>query len=86
MRAIDMNANEIKTCVGRILAEIMAAKGLEAPQLAGDTVLLGGSLGIDSLDLAALVVNLTQISQKDPFAEGFIEFRTVRELVRLYAD
>jgi acyl carrier protein len=86
MKAVDMNANEIKRCVGRILAEIMAVKGLKAPQLAGDTVLLGGSLGIDSLDLAALVVNLTQISQKDPFAEGFIEFRTVGELVRLYAD
>jgi acyl carrier protein len=86
MRAIDMNADEIKTCVRRILTEIMAAKGLKAPQLADDTVLLGGALSIDSLDLAALVVHLTQISHKDPFAEGFIEFRTVGELVRLYAD
>ena len=81
-----MNANDVRAHAARILAEIMTAKGLEATRLADDTVLLGGSLGIDSLDLAALVVNLTQISQKDPFAEGFSEFRTARELIRLYAD
>ena len=81
-----MNANDVRAHAARILGEILAAKGLEAPRLTDDTVLLGGSLGIDSLDLAALVVTLTQISRSDPFAEGFIEFRTAGELIRLYAD
>ena len=53
--------------------------------MADDTLLLGGRLGIDSLDLAAIVVNLSEIAQNDPFANGFIEFRTVGELARLYA-
>jgi len=81
-----MNAAEIRARIVRILGKIIAAKGLPAPDLGDDTVLLGGSLGIDSLDLAELIVTMTEECRKDPFAAGLLEFRTVGELVRLYAD
>jgi acyl carrier protein len=42
-------------------------------------------LGIDSLDLATIVVQLTEATGEDPFQGGFIEFRTVGELTRLYS-
>lgn len=70
----------------RILTETLQAKGQAVPDLGDDTALLGGGLGIDSLDLAGLVVNLTETTGKDPFADGFVSFRTIGELARLYAD
>jgi hypothetical protein len=46
--------------------------------------LLGGNLRIDSLDLAMLVRELEELNGHDPFAGGFIEFRTAGELAKLY--
>lgn len=81
-----MTADQVQEEITRLLAEIMASKELEQTAVAGDTLLLGGALQIDSLDLAAIVVNLSEQCDKDPFSEGFIEFRTVGELAQLYAD
>lgn len=80
-----MNAEHVKEQIQTLVGEALAAKGMSAEPLTEDTPLLGGTLSIDSLDLAAIVVNLSEIAQKDPFAAGFVEFRTVGELARLYA-
>ncbi|HYD30436.1 MAG TPA: acyl carrier protein [Azospirillaceae bacterium] len=66
--------------LGRILAE----KGEALPPLAADTVFLGGTLPIDSLDLATLLVVLEQRTGQDPFRTGFRQFTTVGELASLY--
>ena len=81
-----MDIEQARREVVRILTETLKAKGQAVENLGDDTRLLGGSLGIDSLDLAGLVVNLTEATGKDPFANGFIAFRTIGELARLYAD
>jgi acyl carrier protein len=71
--------------IQEMVSESLAAKGLQSQKLTEDTLLLGGTLNIDSLDLAGIVVGLTEITKRDPFQEGFIEFRTVGELASLYA-
>jgi acyl carrier protein len=71
--------------VRRILSGMVRARGEQAPRIDESTVLLGGrDLTIDSLDLATLVVELEQITERDPFRTGFKDFRTVGELLRLY--
>jgi len=71
----------IKSIVQRMLED----KGLKGASIEPDTELLGGSIAIDSLDLAMLVRELEDVVGHDAFAEGFVEFRTVGELARLYA-
>lgn len=39
---------------------------------------------LDSLDLGLVIVLLEEKSGKDPFSKGFIPFRTVEELAKLY--
>lgn len=72
---------EIKRAVGQILED----KGADVPDITPDTELLSGALAIDSLDLAMLVSELEGIMGHDPFARGFVDFRTAGELARLYA-
>lgn len=72
---------QIKSIVQRMLED----KGVKAAKIEPDTELLGGAINIDSLDLAMLVRELEDVVGHDPFAEGFIEFRTAGELAKLYA-
>lgn len=81
-----MNAQQAQEQIKKLVSDALIAKGLGPQPVTEQTLLLGGALGIDSLDLAGIVVNLSEISRKDPFADGFIEFRTVGELARLYAS
>ena len=67
------------------VAKQLAQKGVSASKISGETPLLGGDLQIDSLDLASIVVELSEKTGKDPFARGFIYFRTIAELAGLYA-
>ncbi len=64
----------------------IADKGETAPPIDENTPLLGGSLPIDSLDLAVIVTQLRDTAGRDPFANGFINFQTVGDLARLYAS
>lgn len=64
--------------------DLQAAKGLPASAVQRDSVLLGEALGIDSLDLATLVVALEEHTGLQPFASGFVLFKTVGELVDLF--
>ena len=81
-----MSNTEILGQIQRILADLVSAKGMQIGTVDESTQLLGGDLPIDSLDLATLVVELEQVTGRDPFVAGFIDFRTAGELSSLYAQ
>jgi acyl carrier protein len=81
-----MSHSEILVHIQRILLDLISAKGMRMGTVDESTELLGGDLPIDSLDLATLVVELEQVTGRDPFQAGFINFHTVGELSRLYAQ
>ncbi len=59
-------------------------KGLKPPPLSRETI-LDGSLGLESLDFAELVLRLEQVFGTDPFSSGTIpEVRTLGDLCLLY--
>lgn len=71
-----------------VLAEIRqarASKGLPDADISTDSVLLGESLELDSLDLAMIVVSLEEQTGMTPFRDGFVMFRTVGELANLFS-
>ncbi|MGB8771463.1 MAG: acyl carrier protein [Candidatus Korobacteraceae bacterium] len=80
-----MGVAQLVSLIDKLVQDALNQKGLPPQPVSGETVLLDSSLGIDSLDLAAIVVQLSEETGKDPFEEGFIDFRTVGELARLYA-
>jgi acyl carrier protein len=79
-----MTESQVLEQINHLLAELMNAKGSPVPRVVAETELLGGEIDIDSLDLATLVRELEEASGFDPFADGFIEFRTAGELAKLY--
>lgn len=79
-----MTEAEVLDAIRRIVTETIEDKGHDAPPINASTELLGGDLPIDSLDLATIVSGLEQAMGFDPFRKGFIEFRTVGELAKLY--
>ncbi len=66
------------------LHALQEAKGLPAGTIGAGSILLGEELGIDSLDLATLVVSLEEQTGLHPFQDGFVMFKTVGELVALF--
>lgn len=80
-----MTEQEVLSEIARIVTRTLDDKGLDAPAITADTELLGGEVPIDSLDLATLVAELEGVVGHDPFAQGFIDFKTAGELARLYA-
>ena len=79
-----MTKDEVQTIIVETISEIMDDKGLDVPEIGADTEVLEDDLGIDSLDLATMVSDLEGRIGFDPFAKGFIEFKTVGELAELY--
>lgn len=65
-------------------ARLLREKGEAVPPLSADSVFLDGSLPMDSLDLATLIVGLEKITGIDPFRRGFHQFTTLGELAALY--
>jgi len=73
--------------IERVVAElqrILADKGEAPGPISADARLLDGDLGIDSLDLATLVVALEEQTGREPFKAGFRMFTTVGELAALF--
>jgi acyl carrier protein len=72
----------------RVLVQIRAVyenKGVTPPALSPSSV-LGQEIGLESLDLAEIVVRLENEFGFDPFAEGVPEgVRTIGDLTNLYA-
>jgi acyl carrier protein len=79
-----MTEQEVLRLIKDLLADIAESKGLKKPEIGADTQLLGGEVGIDSLDLASLVHQLEEATGRDPFRSGFVNFQTAGELARLY--
>lgn len=81
-----MTAEETLEVIGALVAEIQAVKGVsQSLAVRRDTNLLDGSLEIDSLDLAGIVVGLEVKTGQEPFRDGFVDFRTAGELAGLFA-
>jgi acyl carrier protein len=81
-----MNDTEIVNLICQRLQEAAAARGAGRIEVNGETAILGGTLPVDSLDLAAIVVELENVTGRDPFRDGFINFRTVGQLARMYSE
>jgi acyl carrier protein len=79
-----MDEQQILSQIQQLVADIVSAKGAKPGKIDAATELLGGGVGMDSLDLAVLVRELEEKTGHDPFADGFIEFRTAGELAKLY--
>jgi acyl carrier protein len=79
-----MDEQQILGKIEKLVSDIVTAKGAKVPKIESGTELLGGGVGMDSLDLAVLVRELEEATGHDPFADGFIEFRTAGELAKLY--
>ena len=73
--------------LSRVVAAMTAVfqrKGLAVPRLDADTA-LDGSLGLDSLDFAEVVVRLEAAFGFDPFADRSVDnLQTVGDLAVLY--
>lgn len=79
-------SDDINKLVCDLVRERILEKGFPQTDLGSATVLLGGDLPIDSLDVATILIDLQEQTGRDPFADGFIEFRTIGELVSLYLE
>lgn len=80
-----MTEAEVLIEIHKIVSQTLDGKGLDPMPVEASTELLGGDLPINSLDLATIVSGLEEVCGFDPFAKGFIEFRTAGELAKLYA-
>ena len=81
----DTTQTELFDVIERFVNEVREGKGMPSGfALTPATSLVDGSAGIDSLDLAALVVELQNHTGKDPFAEGFVNFDNAATLAALY--
>jgi acyl carrier protein len=82
-----MSTTTLQPTLDKVIVEfttVFKNKGLDPPPLVLGTV-LDGSLGLESLDFAELVVRLEQVFGKDPFSEEIIpEVRTLADLCVLY--
>ena len=68
-----------------VLREVISNKGLSTPQLETETP-LDGSLGLDSLDYAEVVLRLEAVFGTDPFSNSQPPvIRTIGDLANAYA-
>jgi acyl carrier protein len=79
-----MNREQATQVVKDVIGQIVRDKGETVSDIDEKSVLLGGNLPIDSLDLGAIIVELERRCSHDPFQHGIINFRTVGELADLY--
>jgi acyl carrier protein len=80
-----MNSREqLSVFIIERLQQVLKDRGIPQASFSENSSLLNGT--IDSLDLAALVVELQQKTNKDPFKQGIISFESVGDLAALYAS
>jgi acyl carrier protein len=70
--------------VTKSVSDRLKEKGFVGAELNAETTLLGGDLPLDSLDLATVLIEMQEQVGQDPFASGFMEFRTIGDLVNIY--
>ena len=88
MKALFPLNDNLHRVVTSSILDLLTQKGVsplpDEASLTDDVELLGSELQLDSLDLATIVVQLHELTGFDPFANEFIEFRTIGELVALF--
>jgi acyl carrier protein len=81
--SVTAQGSQLEMVVGE-LEIVFRNKGLAPPALSAETV-LDGSLGLESLDFAELVLRLEQAFGKDPFSNDPLpEVQTLGDLCALY--
>lgn len=79
-----LSRDELAQAILRIIEETLVAKDLSAQGLGLDSP-VDSSLGLDSLDWAAVVVRVELETGVDPFAGGTVgRLKTVSDLINLY--
>jgi acyl carrier protein len=77
---------EVGKTIMEAIRKTLAAKGLKPPALTLSTP-IDGSLGLDSLDWASVIVRLEEMTGVDPFEKPVErELRTVDDLTSLYRE
>jgi acyl carrier protein len=79
-----METDTVLTLIREFTVRRCEERSLPIPDVGEETVLLGDTVGLDSLDVATLIFELQQATDYDPFADGFIEFMNAGELARLF--
>lgn len=80
-----MTEAEIRSAVAQVTNRVLSDSGRAAREFQDDDTLTG-TIGLDSLDLAVLVVGLEQSLGIDPFRAGARPVPTFGQLVQVYAD
>lgn len=82
-----MDVKKLESEIISYIKEFQQNMGIQIDlDLNSNTLLLESVVGFDSLELAGLVVHLEEITNYDPFEEGFIEFVSIRELAELFSS
>ncbi|MCA9198983.1 MAG: acyl carrier protein [Planctomycetales bacterium] len=76
---------DVRTKVAEVINKVLVDSGRPAIELEDEDILTE-TVGLDSLDLAVLVVGLEQSLGIDPFREGASPVPTFGELCKVYQD
>lgn len=79
------NESETRQTIVDVINKVRTDLGRDA-LTPHDSDALTGELGLDSLDLAVLVVSLEKELGVDPFRDGSATARTLGELVKVYCE
>ena len=77
------NTDSVRSTVGQVINRVLTDTGRGSREFEDDDTLTG-TIGMDSLDLAVMVVGLEQSLGVDPFRTGAHPVQTFGELVALY--
>lgn len=80
-----MDRSQVLVYINQLVNDCRRHNGLQDITVQPEDNLLGKDIGIDSLDLAAIVVQLEEKTGHDPFANGVVDFRLAGTLADLYA-
>jgi len=72
--------------VTEIISKVLHSSGKSLPSNISESTNILKETELDSLGLAEVVMLLEAKTNKDPFANGFINFQTIGELAALYND
>ncbi len=79
------NRHEIAHLLDQAIKQVLGDKGITA-KITPDSP-IDSTLGLDSLDWAAVAVHMEDQTGLDPFSEGFIgKLATVNDLIDLYVQ
>lgn len=74
---------DVRTAVADSINKVLTDSGRPAREFNDDDTLTG-TIGLDSLDLAVMVVSLEQVLAVDPFRSGAAPVPTFGQIVDLY--